>query len=75
MTETTIGQWHYRWFPSTTTLVASRNQHCFDAALEPTVRKFYPTTWLDVNGHSIPVVSVNGHTAEDVLRAFKEVVA
>jgi len=74
MTEAQLGDWHYRWFPSTTTLVASLNPDCFDAALEPSVRKFYPHRWLTVNGHSIPVISIDGHSERDVLTAFRDAV-
>ena len=72
MMATQIGDWHYRWFASTTTLVASRNPDCFDSAFEPSVRRFHVTNWLDVGNRSIPVVNVNGHTAADIVAAFRE---
>jgi len=73
MTEATVGTTQMRYYPDTTTLVVSQTD-CFDAAFEPTVRRYNVTNWLDVGGRSIPVISVNGYTAEDVLRAFKEVI-
>jgi hypothetical protein len=70
MTEITDGTWYYRWYPETTTLVASRNQNCFDAALEPSVRRFDVTEWIEVNGRTIPVIAINGHSKTEVLMAY-----
>lgn len=74
MTETRIGSLNMRWYPETSVLRISETD-CFDPALEPTARVVHPVDWIGIQGHSIPVYSVNGHSAEEVASAILRALA
>jgi len=74
MTETRIGGLNVRWYPEVDVLRISGTD-CFDPAFEPTARVVHPVDWIGIAGHSIPVYSVNGHSAAEVASAILKALA
>jgi len=74
MTTVEIGKLNVRWNPDTATLSVSESDE-FDPAFEPTARVVHPVDWVGVRGHSVPVYSVNGHSAQEVASAVLRALA
>jgi len=74
MTGVRIGSLNMRWYPEIGVLRISETE-CFDQALEPTARAVYPVEWIEVNGQSIPLVSINGSSEAEVASAIIEALA